>query len=317
MKKQSKTFETIYHSTYDQIVSYVLTKCGKINEVEDILQEIYMELFEVLVERGEGYIRCPEAFVRQLAKSKVYRYYSEKEQRRICNYTEAMEAMTEGDAVVNPDTPELVWEDALIDRLTAKEVMEYIAERDDLTKEIFYQHFFKDRTLKEIAGSIGVKESTVKNRLYRTLKELKGMKKLLCILAILLLAALIAKPACTFAKNVLVQMKNFFSGDASTVVNDLVHWEYDGPSIKLDAGEEITISTFEAAYENVEICLLGSEATETIGTLNRYTEYSFTVPAAGIYFIFAVDEEGKPVNITEKVKIGHKVKGTSGTIYLD
>ena len=70
MKKQSKTFETIYHSTYDQIVSYVLTKCGKINEVEDILQEIYKELFEVLVERGEGYIRCPEAFVRSWQKAR-------------------------------------------------------------------------------------------------------------------------------------------------------------------------------------------------------------------------------------------------------
>lgn len=317
MKKQSKTFETIYYSTYDQIVSYVLTKCGKINEVEDILQEIYMELFDVLVEKGEGYIRCPEAFVRQLAKSKVYRYYCEKERQKVCGYVEAMEAAWVEETAVTVGTSNVAWEDALIDRLTAKEVMEYIAERDDLTEEIFYQHFFKDRTLKEIAGSIGVKESTVKNRLYRTLKELHGIKRLLCILAVLLLAAFFAKPVYIFAKNAFIQMKSFFSEKDSTMVNDLVHWEYDGPSIKLDAGEEITISTFGAAYENVEICLLGSEATETIGTLNRYMEYSFTVPATGTYFIFAMDEEGNPMNITEKVKIGHKVKGTSGTIYLD
>jgi len=197
-------FATIYKDTYDKVLIYVLAKCGKIPEIQDIVQEVYTELFNTLAQKGEGYIKCPEAFVMRLAKSKVYQYYSEKERQMVHGLAEYVD-VTEQESEVISDG---VWEDSLLDKLTAEEVMEYISEKDELTRDIFYQHYFQDKTLKEIADAHGVKESTVKTRLYRTLRELKGMKRFAFIAAILLLAALLAKPVYTLAEEVVTKIRN-------------------------------------------------------------------------------------------------------------
>ena len=210
MEQIRKYFDQIYNETYDKTLAYILTKCGRKDVVEDILQEVYLELLKVLEQKKVHYIKSPEGFVLQLAKSKVYRYYSEREQQKVFDYVEEPEEAAVFDA--NRNT---AWEDVLIDQLTAKEVMEYLAEKDELTKEIFYQHFFENKTIKEIAKGQGVKEFTVKNRLYRTLKELRGMKRFVIIAGILLLAALLAKPVYTLAEDVISKVKRFFSEESN------------------------------------------------------------------------------------------------------
>ena len=176
MQKTENVFEEMYQATYEKALFFVLTKCGKVLEAEDILQETYAELFHVLAEKGENYITSPEGFVMQLAKSKIYRYYSEKERRKACVYVEDIELPEVDEMFGTAGVRAVEWEDALLDKLTAGEVMEYLAGKDELTKEIFYQHYFAGKTLEEIAKSCGVKKSTVKNRLYRTLKELRALR---------------------------------------------------------------------------------------------------------------------------------------------
>lgn len=213
MEQIRKYFDQIYNETYDKTIAYILTKCGRKDVVEDILQEVYLELLKVLEQKKVHYIKSPEAFVLQLAKSKVYRYYSEREQQKVCDYVEEPEESATFDTNRNA-----TWEDVLIDQLTAKEVMEYLAEKDELTKEIFYQHFFENKTIKEIAKVQGVKEFTVKNRLYRTLKELKGMKRFAIIAGILLLAALLAKPVYTWAEEMVAQIKRYLTEDTQNTL---------------------------------------------------------------------------------------------------
>ena len=210
MESDEKTFSVIYNDTYDKVLTYILAKCGKTPDVQDILQETYTELYKTLLQKETGYIRYPEAFMLRLAKSKVYQYYSEKEHQAACIYVDNTESEVDEAATDN-----VTWEDNLMDKLTADEVMEYIAGKDELTREIFYQHFFQDKTLKEIADAYGVKESTVKNRLYRTLKELKGMKRFAIIAAILLLAALLAKPVYTWATDFITEIKTLYKTNAS------------------------------------------------------------------------------------------------------
>ena len=208
MENIREKFDTIYSDTYQKVLTYIFRKCGTVAETEDILQETYTELFCILAQREEAYIRYPEAFVMRLAKSKVYRYYSEKERQATCTYVENTELLEQKEDEATTDN--VTWEDNLIDKLTADEVMKYIAGKDELTKEIFYQHFFQDKTIKEIAEKHGIKESTVKTRLYRTLKELGGMKRFVSIIAIILLAALLAKPVYTWAEEAITNVKNYF-----------------------------------------------------------------------------------------------------------
>lgn len=214
MESIVKDFEQIYHLTYNKVLYYILAKCGKVPEVEDILQETYAELYQVLTEKGSAYITVPEGFVMQLAKSKVYRYYSEKE------WVQAKAFVETAEVVAGEDINETVyhnrdeeWEDALLDKLTANEIMEYLSQKDELTREIFYQHYFQDKTLKEIAESSGMKETTIKKRLYRTLKELKGMKRFLILAVILLLTVILAKPVYSWAEDMIAQIKRYLTED--------------------------------------------------------------------------------------------------------
>lgn len=246
MPNQVKQFEQIYLQTYSSVLGYTLKKCGKIEDIEDILQEIYTELFQILLQKEESYIKCPEGFMIQLAKSRIYQYYCEKAREKVCEYVENLEA-AEQEAAVSMEECRTDWEDILLDRLTAQEVMEYVSQKDELTKEVFYQHYFQDRTLKEIAKSCGVREMTVKNRLYRTLKELRGWKKLLCIGLVLLLAALLAKPVYTWAEDAIAYIKKYMS--YALFYKDCKEWVESG---KLSSDISININGTNYTFQELE-----------------------------------------------------------------
>ena len=314
MESIATSFEQMYHLTYNKVIYYILAKCGKVSEVEDILQETYAELYQVLTEKGSAYIAVPEGFVMQLAKSKVYRYYSEKEWAQAKVFVETAEVVGEdiNETVYHNRNEE--WEDALIDKLTANEIMEYLSQKDELTRDIFYQHYFQDKTLKEIAESSGVKETTIKKRLYRTLKELKRMKRFVVLIVILLLAALLAKPVYTLAKNLVSQIRTHITDNQGRIMDDLVYYDFQGSMVELNEGDRIIIpQSCYKKYEKVAVFRLGTDFSEEItGT----TEYSFVAASAGEYQVLAKDKKGNIFNITEDVEIVRKGIGNGGGVFL-
>lgn len=314
MENIGQVFEQIYHLTYNKVLFYVLAKCGRNPEIEDILQETYAELYQVLADKGSAYIAVPEAFVMQLARSRVYRYYSEKERIRAEDFTEMPEAAEENiDETLNYDRWK-GWEDALIDKLTANEIMEYLSQKDELTREIFYQHYFEGKTLREIAESSGIKETTVKKRLYRTLKEIRGMKRFAVWISILLLAALLAKPVYTLAENLISRMKTTIMDQEGRVMDDLVYYDFHGSMVELKEGDRISIpQSCYKKYEKVAVFRHGTDFSEEInGTMG----YVFLAASAGEYQVLAMDKEGNIVNITGDVEIIRKGTGTGGSAPL-
>lgn len=316
MESIATVFEQIYQITYNKVLYYILAKCGKVSEVEDILQETYAELFQVLTEKGSAYIAMPEGFVMQLAKSKVYRYYSEKE------WVQAKAFVETAEVVAGADINETVyhnrneeWEDTLIDKLAANEIMEYLSQKDELTREIFYQHYFQDKTLKEIAESSGIKETTVKKRLYRTLKELKGMKRFVIIAVILLLAVLLAKPVYTLAENLISKIRTYITDNQGRIMDDLVYYDFQGSMVELNEGDRIIIpQSCYKKYEKVAVFRLGTDFSEEIsGT----TEYSFIATSAGEYQVLAMDKKGNIFNITEEVELVRKGIGNREGVFLN
>lgn len=64
-------------------------------------------------------------------------------------------------------------EQNIITKENVKEVWEYIKNKDIITTKIFYLYFAMGLKISEIAKNLKITESNVKNKLYRTLKELK------------------------------------------------------------------------------------------------------------------------------------------------
>lgn len=65
------------------------------------------------------------------------------------------------------------FDDIAISKETVQSVFIYLSAKDELTKKIFYLYYYMDKNISEIALLFSVKESTIKNRLYRTLRELR------------------------------------------------------------------------------------------------------------------------------------------------
>ena len=59
------------------------------------------------------------------------------------------------------------------DSFTYEEILSCLKDMDETTYKIFLLHFGHDYTIEKTANTLGLAESTVKSKLYRTLKKLK------------------------------------------------------------------------------------------------------------------------------------------------
>lgn len=76
-RKSLKLFEQIYDETYTNTLKFVICKCNNLNDVDDIIQETYLEFFRVLQSGKE--ILDKKAYIITIAKNKIIRNYKRNE----------------------------------------------------------------------------------------------------------------------------------------------------------------------------------------------------------------------------------------------
>lgn len=160
-KAQDDFFNELYASTNQKVLAYIIVKCGKTEDVADIFQETYTEVVKIIRKHGISYFKQPDALVMQIAKRKIFRHYKLKEKLR------GIEEMNDYNILSADEN------DIAISKETVQSVFTYLSAKDELTKKIFYLYYYMDKNISEIALLFSVKESTIKNRLYRTLRELR------------------------------------------------------------------------------------------------------------------------------------------------
>lgn len=72
-QKLLRKFEKIYNKTYNNIRKYIICKCYNLNDVDDIIQETYMELYKKLKEKKE--IINYQSYLITIAKNKIINYF--------------------------------------------------------------------------------------------------------------------------------------------------------------------------------------------------------------------------------------------------
>lgn len=65
-------FNSLYNSTYNDISKFVVCNCNNIEDVKDILQEIYIEVFKCLEKNN---LNLTKSYILGIAKNKVKDYY--------------------------------------------------------------------------------------------------------------------------------------------------------------------------------------------------------------------------------------------------
>ena len=170
-------FDEIYNSTKKAVLVYVTTKCGHTADISDILQETYMELYRVLSKRGAEYVTNEKAFVLRLAKQKIARYYTLSDRLR------GFVSLTSTDGDNNENEVELsdfdangfLLEDFAVNNTLLEIARQFIKSKPENVKKVFYLFYDVELSIPEIAQILSMSESSVKNKLYRTLKELRNI----------------------------------------------------------------------------------------------------------------------------------------------
>ena len=76
-----KKFNKIYNETYNNTLKYIICKCNNLNDVDDIIQETYLELYRIIKDKKE--VINYQAYIITIAKNKIIKYYKSNEKIKI------------------------------------------------------------------------------------------------------------------------------------------------------------------------------------------------------------------------------------------
>lgn len=161
-KIQEKDFKEIYEKTYSQVLKFVVINCYNFNDVNDIIQDTYIEFLNKIKKGLE--IEKIESYLCGISKNIIKRYYFNKRRLVLVQDTDIdMEIKDNIDLETDFITQE-----------NAKEIWNYVSKKDVTIAKVFYLYFVLDLKISDISKELDISESNVKHKLYRTIKELKS-----------------------------------------------------------------------------------------------------------------------------------------------
>jgi len=170
-------FDEIYNATSKAALALITARCGRTADIGDIFQETYMELYRLLQRRGTGYVTHENALVLRIAKRKIAKHHSLL--ARLKMFVSAIKVGEDSDTIEITDfeADSFCTEEFTINSLLLDEAMQNLMSKPESVRKAFYLMYDVGLTIPEIAKAMSISESNVKNKLYRTLKELREIIK--------------------------------------------------------------------------------------------------------------------------------------------
>lgn len=165
-------FKEIYSNTYANVLKFSIIKCNNMDDINDIIQDTYVELLKIVKKKKILEVENVTNYLLGIANNIIKRHYSKISKKNSMLYFPANDNEEYEEIQDDFDL-----EQDFITKENVKEVWEYIKNRDIQTAKIFYLYFSLGLKISEIAKEFKLKESSVKNKIYRTLKELKNLRK--------------------------------------------------------------------------------------------------------------------------------------------
>jgi len=167
-QKNLEQFNRIYDETYNNTLKFIVCKCSNMEDVNDILQETYLEIYNSIKKARP--INDYNKYILGIAKNKIRKYYGLlyrfKELLFFSNNNNDIE-------LFNNLKSDVDIEKIVIETLDIENIWKYLKTKKINIQKIFYLYYQLGLTIREIAIELNVSESYTKNCLYRTLKELQ------------------------------------------------------------------------------------------------------------------------------------------------
>ena len=164
-------FNDIYDKTYSDVMKYVIVKCHNINDANDIIQDVYFELWKIL-NKKEVVDTNIKSFLIGIAINKIKKHYSIVQRFKTISFFDKDSNDIE---LIDNIKSDIDIEDLVIKSDDWNSVWKYLKNKknQDIPK-VFYLYYKLVLSLKEISNELDKSESYIKNLIYRTLKELSS-----------------------------------------------------------------------------------------------------------------------------------------------
>lgn len=167
MKVQIDKFEKIYNDTYNRTLKYIVVKCNNIEDVNDIMQDTYLELLNKIKRNKLEKVENIENYILGIASNIIKRHYTKKKKENIISYDDEENSV---ELLISDDFD---LEENIITKENVDKIWNYIKGKELIIIKIFYLYYGLGLKISEIAQELEIGESNIKNKIYRTLKELK------------------------------------------------------------------------------------------------------------------------------------------------
>lgn len=163
-------FNDIYDKTHLDLLKYVVIKCHNINDTNDILQETYLELWNILNKKELLDINI-KSYLIGIANNKIKKHYTLLQRLKTVSIFEANDKDIE---LIDAIRDDISINDIIIQDDNWNTIWKYIkSKKNQNIPKVFYLHYKLELSIKEISEFLNSNESYIKNLIYRTLKELQ------------------------------------------------------------------------------------------------------------------------------------------------
>ena len=163
-------FNDIYDKTYLDLLKYVIIKCHNINDTNDIIQETYLELWNILNKKELSDINI-KSYLIGIANNKIKKHYTILKKIKTISIFEKNDKDIE---LIDLLEAKINIENFIIQKDNWITIWQFIkSQKNQDIPKVFYLYYKLDLSIKEISKELKVSESYIKNLIYRTLKELQ------------------------------------------------------------------------------------------------------------------------------------------------
>ena len=168
-QKKLERFNEIYNQTYENVLKYVVLHCSNLDDVNDLVQDTYLEVYKNLHKKKLNEVKDFNKYIIGICKNilkKYYRFKYKNNSVQSINYEEYAEQISLIDYDIDIELQ-------ILTRENVDYVWRYLKNKDIKIAQIFYLYYCLDMKINEISNEMQLNESTIKNYIYRTIKELK------------------------------------------------------------------------------------------------------------------------------------------------
>lgn len=163
--RQTEQFDRIYAETRDDLLRYLTLRTNADPEAEDLFQEVYRRFYDRLTRAVP--VLDPRRYLFSVAKKVLAGYYRSSAKRKA-----AEQPIPEDFEVVSDDEP---IDERLLREERMDEVWRLLKHEPEINQRAFVLYYGYDRSQKEIAAALGIREEAVRQRLYRTRERIRAM----------------------------------------------------------------------------------------------------------------------------------------------